>query len=255
MIGLLPKSKESIRKVVENLFDRMSVEFLGDLPKLKEVKRLIISKQLEFSLPHLFVQGMNNKTPNEIEKEILKSLIESSSGYIEALKNKTKSNISENVDALIKEAKLNNKKVTKKEIESVLNKEFKKASAHLKTIVESESTKLRNLGTVMDITRRASLNGDLNPTVFFVIVKDGSTCKECLKLHTLDGTIPKLWKLAELKQSYHKRGDDIPSSFGLHPHCRCTITYLNKGFGFDKNGKIKFKGENFDDFKNQRQLK
>lgn len=255
MTGLPFGSKESIRKVVENLFDRMSVEFLGDLPKLKEVKRLIVSKQLEFNLPHLFIQGMNNKTPNQIEKGVLKSLIESSSGYMEALKNKTKSNISENIDAIVREAKLNNRKITKKDIENVLSKEFKKAKTHLKTIIESESTKLRNLGTVMDITRRASLNGDLDPTVFFVIVKDGLTCKECLKLHTIDGITPKLWKLSELKQTYHKRGDGVPSSFGLHPHCRCTITYLNRGFGFNKKGKIEFKGENFDDFKNQRQSK
>lgn len=255
MFGISSGSKESIRKIVESLFDKISAEFLGDLPKLKEVRRLIVSKQLEFNLPHLFIQGMSNKTPNQIEKDVLKSLLESSSGYIEALKNKTQSNITENIDALIREAKLNNRKVTKKEIEDILNKEFKKANSHLKTIVESESTKLRNLGTMMEISRKASLNGDTDPTVFFVIVKDGLTCKECLKLHTINGTIPKLWKLSELKQSYHKRGDDVPSSFGLHPHCRCTITYLDKGFGFDKAGKIKFKSEIFDGFKTQRKIK
>jgi len=255
MFGVSPKSKESIRKAVESLFDKISVEFLGDLPRLKEVKRLIITRQTEFNLSHLFVQGMSNKTPNEIEREVLKSLIESSSGYIESLKNRTTSNISEDIDALVRKAKLNNTKVLKKEIEKVLDREFKKAKSHLKTIAESESTKLRNLGTMMEISRTASMSGNSDPTVFFITLKDNLTCKECLRLHTVDGVIPRLWKLSELKQGYHKRGEETPSSFGLHPHCRCTIAYLRNGFGFDKKGNVKFKYENFDEFKNQRGYK
>lgn len=122
----------------------------------------------------------------------------------------------------------------------------------MQAIVESESTKLRNLGTMMDISRVAADLGDDDPTVFFIMVRDGATCKECVRLHTIDGGAPRLWKFSELKQGYHKRGEDMPSAFGLHPHCRCTLTYLSKGFGFDKTGRLKYISENHDELSTQR---
>ena len=143
-------------------------------------------------------------------------------------------------------------KISAQDVDKVLQEEMSKAKAHLQAIVESESTKFRNLGTLMDITRVASSLNDEDPTVFFIIVKDGNTCKECVRLHTTDGMTPKLWKFSELKQGYHKRGEDNPSAFGLHPHCRCTLTYLSKGFGFDKEGKIQYKSDGFDAFISQR---
>lgn len=252
MIGISSTGKESIGRIVEDIFNRIALQFIGDIPSLKDAKRLIISSERNFGLPHLFVQAMANKPLNSIEKDVLKSLLESSNGYIESLKNKTKSNVAESLDGLARSAKLQNRKVSREEMQSVLDEELKRAGSHLQAIVESESTKLRNLGTMMDITRVASSIGDDDPTVFFIMVRDASTCKECVRLHTVDGVTPRLWKFSELKQGYHKRGEENPSSFGLHPHCRCTMAYLSKGFGFDKGGKLSYIRENFDAYSNQR---
>lgn len=252
MFGISSNSKEALGQTVEDIFDRIALQLLGNIPKLQNKKQLILSYQPNFGLPHLFVQGMANKAPNEIEKDVLKSMLESAYGYIESLKNKTKSDITEQLDGLAREAQLGKRKISKEEVQVILNKEFKRAKSHMAAIAEQEGTKFRNLGSMMDISRISSSLGDSDPTVFFVVVRDNVLCKECRRLHLMpDGVTPRLFKLSELKQGYHKRGEDSPSAFGLHPHCRCTLTYLSRGFGF-KEGKLKYQEEGFDAYAKQR---
>lgn len=247
MFGISSNSKEALGNVIEDLFDRIALQFIGDIPKLRNKKRLVISSGSNFGLSHLFVQGLSNQAPNELEKDFLKSLLESAHGYVESLKSKTKSNITEQIDGLVREAKLQNRKITEEDVQLVIQEEMKKAKSHLATVIESESTKMRNLGTMMDISRVSASLSDEDPTVFFIVVRDNATCKECVRLHLADDQVtPRLWKMSQLKQTYHKRGADAPSAFGLHPHCRCTLTYLSKGFGFDKEGKLRFEGLDYD---------
>jgi hypothetical protein len=252
MIGLSSKVKEALGGVVEDIFDRIALEFIGDIPKLRDKKRLVITSQRNFGLAHLFVQAMGNKAPNPMEQDVLKSLLESSHGYIEALKNKTKSNITERIDGLQREAAIRKEKMRQEDIQAAIAEELSKAKSHMQAIAESESTKLRNLGTMMDISRVAGDIGDSDPTVFFVVLRDNVTCKECIRLHLMpDGITPRLWKFSELKQGYHRRGEDKASAFGLHPHCRCTLTYLSKGFGFNDLGHTTYVGEGHDAYSHQ----
>lgn len=252
MQGISSYGKENIAKAVEDIFDRIALEFIGQIPKLRHKKHLLISSVPNYNLANLFVQAMANHSPNIIEQDTLKSLLESAHGYIESLKAKTKANITEQIDGLVKEAKIKNQKVTEEQVRSILEEEFRKAKAHLKTIAESESTKIRNIGSSMTIARVASGLGEEDPTVFFVVTKDNVTCKECIRLHLMpDGVTPRVWKFSELKHSYHKRGEDSPSFFGLHPHCRCSLTYLVKGFGF-KNGKVTYLKGDHDEYRKQR---
>lgn len=253
MIGISSQHKEKIASIVEDMFDNIALQFIGDIPKLRDRKTLVFSSKPNIGLSHLFVQAMQNRTPNAIEKDVLKSLLASAHGYIESLKNRTKSNVTERLDGIAREAKLRKRSVRDDEIQAIISEEMKRAKSHLQAIIESESTKLRNLGTMMDITRVASNIGDNDPTIFFVVVKDGATCKECIRLHLMpDQVTPRLWKFSELKQGYHKRTDDNPSAFGLHPHCRCTLTYLSRGFSFDKSGKLKYQSEDYDTYSAQR---
>lgn len=233
------------------MFDKIALQFIGDIPKLKYKKLLLISSKPNYGLPHLFIQAMKNKTPNPIEQDVLKGMLDSSHGYIEGLKNRTKTNVAERIDEIVKTAKLRNTKVDNRQIEDAIGDELEKAKSHLRTIIEAESTKLRNVGTMMDISRVAASIGDRDPLVFFVVVRDGATCKECLRLHLKPDGTPKVWKFSELKQGYYKRGEETPSAFGLHPHCRCTLTYLSKGFGF-KGGRVAYISENHDEFHKQR---
>ena len=253
MIGISSSGKNRIHQIVEDMFDNIALQLIGNIPRIKNKKRLIISSNVNFGLSHLFVQAMQNKPLNMIEQDVMKSLLESAHGYIEALKNKTRSNVAEMIDGLAREAKLKGKKVDMKDVQSVLDEEMKKAKSHLKTITESESTKFRNLGTAMDIIRVASSLNDPDPTVLFLVTKDEKTCSECIRLHLMpDKITPKTWKLSELKSGYGKRGDSVPSLFNRHPNCRCGITYLSLNYGFNSAGKIVYKYENYDAYKEQR---
>jgi intein/homing endonuclease len=227
MIGISSSGKESINSIVGEMFDNIALQFIGDIPKYKNAKRLLITSEPHFNLAHLFVQAMQNRSPNPIEQDVLRGLLESASGYVESLKSKTKSNVTERIDGLVKEAKFKQSKVDSSMIQEAIREEMGKARTHMQAIVESEATKLRNLGTLMDITKVATSLGDSDPTIFFVVVRDGVTCKECLRLHLMPNGEPRLWKFSQLKQGYHKRGEPNPSAFGLHPHC---FTENNKLF-------------------------
>lgn len=242
MKGLSSAGKDQIHQAVEDIFDKIALQFIGSIPKLKHKKHLVISTQPNMGLANLYVQAMQNRTPNVIEADTLKSLLESAHGFIDSLKHKTRSNITERIDGAVKEAFARGDKVSEQDIKDILEDEFTKAKSHLQGTVEGEATKTRNMGSLMDISRMAAGRGDEDPTVFFVVVKDGKTCKECLRLHLMpDGVTPRVWKFSELKHSYHKRSDDSPSVFGLHPHCRCTLTYLSSGFGFNGKGLVVYK--------------
>jgi hypothetical protein len=252
VLGIPSRVKDSINEIVENMFDRIAIDLVGEIPKLRHKKLLIISSKRNYGLPNLFIQAMNNRSPNYLEEDALRGLLDSSHNYIEALKNRTKSAVIDRIDGLAREAKANKRVASEQECQAVIDEEMEKAKSQLNTIIEAEATKFRNFGSMMDISRVASNVGDTDPSVFFVVVRDGATCEECIKLHlTPDGT-PRVWKFSQLKQSYHKRGENAPSSFGLHPRCRCTLTYLSPGFGF-KDGKLAFISQNHDQFLSQKE--
>lgn len=254
MIGISSSGKSQIAESIEIMFDRMSLQLLGQVPGLAGKKLGIFAiKRGEFSLAHLFVAAMKNKPLNPIEEDILKGVLSNAYGYVDSLKSKTKSNIVDQIDALVKESKAQGRDVTNEQVQQVIAIEMDKAKSHMIAITESEGTKSRNMGVALDISRVAADNGDNDPTVFFVIVRDGKTCSECLRLHMEpDGVTPRLWKLSELKQSYGRRGDATPSLVNRHPHCRCQLTYLPKGFGFNQKGWVSYKKMDHDEIANQR---
>lgn len=253
MIGISSTGKAKIATAIEDMFDRLALQLLGEVPKLKNKKLIIITTKNEFSLAHLFVAAMKNKSLNDVEKDVLKGVLDTAYGYLDSLKSRTQSNVTERVDALIKESKARNLSVSMDQVSVILRDEMEKAKSHIRAIAESESTKARNMGVAMDITRVAADLSDNDPTVFFVIVRDGKTCNDCLRLHMMpDEVTPRLWKLSELKQSYGKRGDAYPSIVNRHPHCRCQLTYLSKGFGFNARGYISYVAQGHDAIADQR---
>lgn len=253
MIGISGPTKETIGNIVNDMFDSIALQLIGDIPRLRNKKLAIISMENHFGLANLFVQAMQNKAPNAVEADFLRGLLTSTDGYIEALKNKTRTTITERIDGGMREARLRKSKISESDVKAIIAEEMSKAKYHMATIVEQEASKIRNLGTMMTISRMASSVGDEDPTVFFVVVKDKTTCPECIKLHLMpDQTTPRLWKFSELKQGYHKRGEENASAFGLHPHCRCTLVYLSRGFGFDEFGKTTYTEEGFDAYSAQK---
>jgi hypothetical protein len=248
MFGLSSSGKDQIASIVEELFDNIALQLIGAIPEIKGKKSLIISSRQNYGLPELFVQAMANKPLNSIEADSLKSFLSSANGYINTLKSKAKTNIAERIDALARDSKLKNTKMTDQEVKDIVSDEMGKAKSHMKSIAEAEGTKVRNLGTLMNISRLSSQVGDDDPTVYFIVVRDNVTCKECIRLHLNPDGTPRLWKFSDLSYAYHKRGQDFPSIAGLHNWCRCTLTYLPKNWGFDKKGHIKYISDGHDEY-------
>lgn len=251
MYGISSSGKESIAIAVEKMFDALAYKLLGNIPKLRE-KSVFFGSSSPFSLAHIFLQALNNQEPNHFQKDVLRSILNSSYGYIESLKNRTSSSVTEAVDALVKEAKTRGDRVSSSQVAEIIASQMQKAKNDMKVIAEAETTKTRNMGHTMEIASKAKEFGIDDPTVFFVVVRDGLLCKECERLHLLPDGTPKVYKMSELSMGWHKRGEDRPSACGEHPNCRCTLTQLSPGWGF-KGGYISFISLTHDEYQLQHQ--
>lgn len=223
MKGLSQKSRDSIEETIDRLFDKMTYNLLGYVPK-RGKKIYFFTEKPSVTLANLFVQAMRNRQPNEVEKEAAKGLFKTASKFIHSLKEKTATNVIDQLDARTKEASLGGKPVGLKEVKTILNKEMEKAKSHFKMISETEATKTRNTGATMDISKVGASLGVSDPNVFF-IVNHTTACVHCVKNHLMpDGVTPRVFKLSEVKQSYltkEERDAGSVSAAGLHPHCMC----------------------------------
>ena len=253
MNGLSSSGKERIKSVVERLFDSIAFGLLGNIPSVR-AKHTYWNAVAGIGLGHIFIEAMGNRRPNSLETDVLSGLLASSHGYIESIKHNTQSNVAEQVDGLVRQAKLSGSPVNESDVHEILANEMKKARNQIKLTAESESTKIRNIGSVMDITKKAAEKNIEDPNVFFIVVRDSHTCEYCKKNHINDDGTPKVFKLSEIKQSYlsteEKKSGEV-SVCGAHPLCRCTLSFLSPGYGF-KRGKLEYISHAHDEYINQR---
>ncbi len=253
MKGLSLKAFEAIERMIKNRFDSISMRFLGLIPEKSKTKQIVFSTSKD-SIVSLFLQALGTKEPNTIEEQTLKTMMRVSSGYLDALRDRSTAKIMNEVNSHAIAQSFKNQPVSVKQVDAIINKEMSKAGNNLKMIVNSESNKAANTGTALQISKIAEEKGEEDPTVFFIIVDDEKTGFYEYILHTLpDRKTPRLWKLSEINSGYFKPGDQYPSLCGLHVSCRCHLTYLAQGYGFNENGKVKFINLEHDEFKNQRE--
>jgi hypothetical protein len=198
----------------------MSLQLIGDVPSLRNKKSIIFTSKPDLTLSHLFLKSLGSERLLPQEKEALKNLLSTTEEYISSLRAKTKAQLTENIDSYVKEQILKNQRPSTVDLKNLINESLNKARDHFKTIAEAESTKARNMGKALQIGKVAASQGVQDPNVYFVVVRDGKTCSECVRLHLMDDLItPRVWKLSEIGFSYHKKGQPNPKISGLHPHC------------------------------------
>lgn len=220
MYGISSGLKEALAKVLDDMFDKMALDFLGQIPKYRGSKAILFSTKPDETLAHLFIQSLGDKYPLPKEQEALKSLLMNTEEYMESVRSKTKAKVINGLDTFVMERRAKNIPVTPDAIEKRIATELQTAGKQIKTIAASETTKARNLGNAMDIAKIGQKTADPDPTVVFLTMKDNITCAECKRVHILpDGITPRPFKLSQVKYDYHKKGDDSPSVCGLHPHC------------------------------------
>lgn len=250
MQGLSSKAIEQIEQAISDSFKRTALSFLGNIPSIKKSKNIILEDG-SINLSYLFVQAIENRKPTELEKDALKGILRIANNYIEGLESRTKAKITQSLNAYIGEAREKKDQVSTSKIREIIKTDLDWAGNQLKTIVNAESTKTKNIATAMQIEKVAASQGIDDPTVFWVVTIDDATGDEEFRLHLMpDRLTPRVWKLSELSMDYHKKEHNCPSLLGLHPNCRCVITYLARGFGF-KNGKVSYVDAGYDHYKEQ----
>lgn len=254
MRGISSSTKTKIHELVDDFFDRMSVNLLGDIPSLRKKKSIIFTSRPDFTLAHLFLKGLESDRPLPAEVDALKNLLSTAEEYVQSLRAKTKAQLTEKIDAYVKEKRLKGIAPTTVDIKQHVQDAFSSARSHFKTIAESESTKARNMGRAMNIGKVAAAQGVEDPTVFFVVLRDEKTCEHCMQAHLLpDKVTPRVYRLSEVKFGYltkNEKGKSVSIS-GQHCNCRCSLSFLSPNFGF-KGGQVSYIAEGHDEYKKQR---
>lgn len=246
-----PAAVRLIEEAVARLFQKIREHTFGD--KHPTGKRLYIAYKPDLTLKGIFNAGASEEGVKPSE-DLLKTLLKISGSYLDAAEAKAKAKTVQAVQSFLIDA---GNKGIETNVETVLGGKLYEvlgeASRDVKRIMETESTVIRNTSIMDGIVRSNAAAGIEDPTVFFVTVRDQHRCDECTRLHVQpDGVTPRVWKLSELGSGYHKRGDPSPKVGGLHPHCRCVLTTLLPGYGFNAAGKVQYKTPGYDEFKAQR---
>lgn len=252
MKGLNEKAVQAIEAMIEGRFNVISLDFLGLIPKMNKQKRIVFSTSKN-SITSLFLDALGSKKPNNAEEDTLKVLLRIASNYTDALRDRTKARVINSIDSYVKDQNAKSNPIKADKVRGIVEKEMGAAKNHFKLIANSESNKAANTGTALQIGKMAEQKGIDDPTVFFIVTVDDVTGPEEFVLHLLkDKKTPRLWKLSEIGSEYHKKGQSNPKLAGLHPNCRCKLTYLASGFGFDEAGEVKYIAPDHDEFEIQR---
>jgi hypothetical protein len=243
-----------IHSAVDSWFDRLKTRWLGNAPK----KQISVSyKTTESIADHLTLPGLFDAASQaqgvKPNKDIREALVSIASTYLDSHKEKTKASIVNNVNAAVIDASKTNKKA---DIKSILHNEviqaIGKASEDVKTIIESESNRAKNFGTLSAVQKISQGTGINDPTIAFLGPNDSHTCRSCLEMFFLEDELtPRVWKMSEVRSTYFKRGDSTPCVGGCHPNCRHSASVIMPGYGF-KAGKLAYISPDHDEWKAQR---
>jgi hypothetical protein len=240
------KLVDRIQDFVSAKFDKIALRFLGIIPRLSRNKTEL--RTTRSSLASLFLQALGTREPNQTEEDALKMCLRIASDYMESLKQKTQAEILVNLNEEFR------KKPDAVNVSRVVREGFNKATNHLNVVLNAESNRCVNTANSLKIQKVAASQGVEDPTVFFNVTIDDVTGPYEFILHLLpDRVTPRLWKMSEITQNYYKNGDQYPSLLGLHPMCRCKITFLPISFGFDEKGRVTYISKGHDEFKAQRE--
>jgi len=241
-----------IQKAIDRLFDLIKGKYLGPgAVKRWETKGIAFDRSM--SLPGMFEAASQAEStiPNT---QRLNQLIEIADSYFESTRERTKAQAVHEIGSFLQDAhagKIDTDLFTV--LEGKLGEIYGQATSSISTIIGAETNKAKNIGLLDGIFKVNAADGVEDPTVFWVIVRDQYCCDECYKLHMLpNGITPRVWKISEATNGYHKKGQDFPSIEGLHPHCRCQITTLLPGYGFNSTGYVTFVSSDWDEYKHQR---
>jgi uncharacterized protein (DUF2267 family) len=247
---MLPKSViKDIRNEVDDVYDRIKARFLNEKYKKKGIEFTFRNDTLED-----FFRDIAEREGVEPDKDTLATLKEVAGSYLDASRERAKAQVIQAVQAVIRESVLSGETPNVRvAIQGQMSKIWGDATTHVNTILESEVNTAKNVSILEGITKYNASVGVDDPVVFFIIVRDGVVCSECVRLHMMpDGVTPRLWYMSEVGSGYHKKGDPNPKLSGLHPSCRCQLSTLLLSYGFNASGKVTYVAKDHSEIDKQR---
>lgn len=249
---MLPKTiLDKIQSSVDDVYARIKARFLGTEYQKKGIEFKVTNSLEDFYRDIAEREGVIE--PSEDNIDTLKRVAGS---YLDASKQKATAQVVNAVQSSIRQAVLSgDTKGIGTALEGALTEVWANATTHVHTILDSEINSTKNISIMDGIVQSNSAVGVEDPVVVFVIVRDGNACKECVRLHMMpDGVTPRCWYLSEVGHGYHKKGEDTPKTGGLHPHCRCVMSTVMPGFGFNAAGRVTFIAPGYSEIAKQRGL-
>jgi hypothetical protein len=248
-----PAAHRRIEAAIAELFARMRFRLLGRVGS----KSIVFSARPgqhrdDLSLPGLYDAAARSEgmRPNE---ELRDALMRVADRYLTAHEQLAKARVVHTVQSFLDDV---HRAGETPDVRTVLGGELARVMGQavndVRRIVDTESTRARNSGTLDAISKINAMAGVKDPVVYFAVVNDQHLCAECRRLHLMeDGHTPRYWKMSEVGAGYHKRGQPNPKVGGLHPHCRCTLVTLMLGYGH-RDGKLTHIGPDYDGWAEQR---
>jgi hypothetical protein len=241
-----------IEAEIDKVFDRVKTRYLGISAANLQGKQIYISHSTDQTLPALYRDAARQEyTHPDLNQQ--EQLLRLASGYLETARAKAKSQIIAEITNFIRDADMRGIETdVKTALGGKLADLFGTVRSEVRKIVETESTRVRNLGALEGILKVSASQGIEDPVIFFAVLRDNTTCEECIRLHFLeDKKTPRAWKLSEVGHGHHKRGDSNPKIDGLHPFCRCSPIAILPGYGF-KKGSLAYIAKEWDEWAHQR---
>lgn len=251
---------KAVHAAIEQLYDRAKLRLMGKRGN-KEIRVSVtkpVGVRADLTVPALYRASAEQEgfKGSDAVEHSLNSVVE---GYMDAHKELAKVRVVKAVQDWLLNAETQGVRTDAHTVlGGELTKLFGELTHNVKKIVGTETTKARNMGSLDAVSRIAAISSESDPNVYFAIVKDDNVCAECVRLHQLNGTLggpPKVYKMSEIGHGYHKKGESQPKVGGLHPHCRCTLCKLAKGFGFNEGGQATFISLEHDEYAVQQGFK
>lgn len=246
-------ARAEIERKIDQLFDRLLARFVGSSGGPKIIGFEVVSDPI-LSLPGMFLSSAAEGGVPDSSSDTVKSLARIASNYINGVREQAKAKIIHAVDNAIVRTEAEEEENVMKQLEGQLSGMLTDTASKVRRVLETETANARNEGLFDGIVRMSTNVGIGDPVVYKVVVKDEVLCKTCKKLWLMpDLTTPRLYYLSEMRHEYmndHKH--PYPTVGNSHPHCRCTMTFLMPGFGFDESGSVKWVEEGHLEIKKQR---
>lgn len=251
MRALSSSSRERIFQYIDELFDNMSLQLLGETPYLKGKKSILFSSKPDLTLAHLFLRNLNETNITPQEEEAMKSLTSKAEEYVHGLRSRTKAQMISKIETYLSEKASKGKPSSTVDLGKEIGEVLESAKSHFNKIAEYETTHAANLGGAFQIARVGASQGQSDPNCYLAVIHDGKLCEDCKRLHLLDDEItPRIWKLSDISFGYGKKTDQKPTIV-RHNHCRCRLVFLANGFSFE-NGQVSFQALGHDEYEAQK---